>query len=77
VFTLVEVTLDLEGNPNPPVTSTVVSAVREFTSEPLLRFTMPPVVLLYDYPGVRTITMTEGWQANFVPVFKGGGGRKR
>jgi len=28
------------------------------------------VTVLYDVPGVRTITMTEGWQANFVPAIR-------
>jgi hypothetical protein len=70
VFTFTDFTLDANGNPNPPVISTVLSPVPEFTSDPRLRFTMAPVTVLYDVPGVRTITMTEGWQANFVPAIR-------
>jgi len=69
VFTFIETTLDSSGDPQ-SVTNTVLSPVPEFTSDPRLRFTMAPVSVLYDVPGVRTITMTEGWQANFVPVIR-------
>ena len=29
---------------------------------------MQPVVVIYDIPGVRTLTKSSGWQANFVPI---------
>jgi hypothetical protein len=77
VFNFTEITIDPQGNTNPPIISTVVSPVPEFTSDPRLSFTMQPVEVIFDVPGVRTITMSKGWQANFVPAIRGGGPRRR
>lgn len=67
VFTFTEVILDESGNAN-TITNMVVSPVPNYTRNPVLRFTMQPVEVLYDVPGVGTITEGEGWQANFVPA---------
>ena len=66
VFTFTEITVDAFGNTN-TISSTVLSPVPKYTRDPLLRFTLPPVEVIYDDPGVRTITVSVGWQANFVP----------
>jgi hypothetical protein len=29
---------------------------------------MQPLVVIYDVPGVRTITVSKGWQASFEPI---------
>ncbi len=68
VFTFTEVTFDGSGEPLPPTTNTVLSPVWSYTYSSTLDFTMQPVVVIYDYPGVRTITQGFGWQANFEPV---------
>ena len=68
VFTFTEITLDQNGNPNPPVVSVVFSPVPIFTNEASLDFVMQPVVVIYDVPGVSTVTRGSGWQANFVPI---------
>ena len=68
VFAFTEVTLDPYENPNPPVSSVVFSPVPIYTNQASLDFVMQPVVVIYDVPGVRTVTRGAGWQANFVPV---------
>ena len=65
VFTFSEITLNNQGEPGPPVTSTVLSPVPTFTYESALVFTMPPETLIYNVSGVRTITRSLGWRANF------------
>jgi len=67
VFTSTEVIRDAYGNPLPPVVSIVVSPVPNYTYEASLSFVMQPVVVIYDAPGVRTVTKGAGWQANFEP----------
>jgi hypothetical protein len=68
VFTFIEFTYDSNGDPNPPVVSTVLSLVPGYTYQPALEFTMQSVMVIYDQPGLRTITQSSGWQVNFVPV---------
>jgi len=65
-FDYVSVTLDVHGNPSPPVTSTVLSPIPSLDKNPVLNFTMPPEDLLFDSPGVETITKRLGWEAVFV-----------
>ncbi len=68
VFTFTEFVFDpISGNTN-TVVSTVASPVPAYTSQPSLDFTMQPVDVIYDVPGVRTTTKSSGWQANFDPV---------
>jgi Divergent InlB B-repeat domain len=68
VFTTTEVVLDAYGNPLPPVVSIVAALIPAFTYEASLSFVMQPVTVIYDVPGVRTVTKGSGWQANFEPV---------
>jgi hypothetical protein len=68
VFTFMEFTYDSNGDPNPPMVSTVLSLVPSYTYQPALEFTMQPVTVIYDLPGIRSITQSNGWQVNFVPV---------
>ena len=72
VFTFTEFTLDPSGNPNPPIYSTVLSSVPTNIRNPILGFEMEPINVLYDVPGVRIITQSFGWEANFVPRKKRG-----
>jgi hypothetical protein len=72
VFTITEVYFDGSGNAH-TTTTTDVSPVGVYTKTRLLRFTMRPVEVFMDEPGVLTITESVGWQANFVPVRKGAG----
>jgi hypothetical protein len=68
VFVFTQITLDAQGNPNPPITSTVASPVPQYTYDPDLEFTMQPEMSILNNPGVETITEDSGWQANFTPV---------
>jgi hypothetical protein len=68
VFDSTTITLDSNGDPNPPVVSITASPVPVFTLQPDLEFTMQPQVVLFDIPGVRTVTRGQGWQVDFVPV---------
>jgi len=68
VFTFAEFVIDTNGNTLPPVFSTVAAPVATFTYEASLSFVMQPVTVIYDVPGVRTVTEGSGWQANFEPV---------
>jgi hypothetical protein len=65
VFTISEIHLDESGNPT-TITSTVVSPTPDVITDPVLIFTMEPQVVILNVPGVRQITETIGWQANFV-----------
>lgn len=67
IFTFTEFTLDAEGNPNPPISSTVLSPEPIYSEEPVLDFTMQPLTVILDTPA-RTVTESFGWQANFVPA---------
>jgi hypothetical protein len=69
VFTFTEVLRDPSGATN-IVSSTVASPLPQFTSDAVLKFTMQPVEVLFDRPGVMTVTLAKGWQANFVPARK-------
>jgi hypothetical protein len=69
VFTFYEVSTDPSGH-SVTNTSTVVSLVPSFARNPMLQFTMQPEYVLVDIPGVRTITRSSGWQANFVVATK-------
>jgi hypothetical protein len=67
VFTFTTFTIDLQGNTN-MVVSVVPSLLPTYTNQPSLDFVMQPVVVIFDSPGVRTITRSSGWQANFDPI---------
>lgn len=67
VFTFTEFIINPSGDTN-FVVSVTASPVPEYTSQPMLEFTMQPVAVIYDNPGVRTITEGTGWQANFVTI---------
>jgi hypothetical protein len=67
VFTFTNFVVDANGNTNAAV-SVVPSPIPTFTSQPSLNFTMEPVEVVYDNPGVLTVTRSTGWQANFDPV---------
>ena len=67
VFDFSQITFNADGSTNPPVLSTVVSLVPNFTEQPLLEFIMQPESVIYDSAAVN-ITESIGWQANFVPV---------
>jgi hypothetical protein len=67
VFTFTTYVTDTNGNTSPVVTMTV-SPLPAFTNQPSLHFVMQPVVVIYDNPGVSTITKSSGWQANFDPI---------
>lgn len=68
-FVFVEYTLDAEGQPLPPITSTVVSPIMGiYSDQPILDFTLMPEDVLYNVPGVAEITQDSGWQADFVAI---------
>jgi hypothetical protein len=68
VFTTTAFTIDpTTGNTN-TVVSTLVSVVPAYTNQASLDFVMQPVVVIADTPGVRTITKSSGWRANFSPI---------
>lgn len=52
------------------ITNTVLSPVpiNDQLKTRALRFTAGQPDVIFDDPGVRTITQIEGWQANFVPA---------
>lgn len=66
VFTDTEVIYDSNGVPLPPRISVTISPIPKQIPRPSLRFTMQPVEVIVDIPGVRTLTRGEGWQATFV-----------
>ena len=70
VFTFTEITRGPDSSFNPPIESSVASPVPEYFGRPELEFTMQPVTVIFDDPGVRSVTESSGWQANFVPVEK-------
>ena len=67
VFVFAEVVMDSSGNLSTN-TSIVPSIIPDFTETPSLTFTMQPAQVIFDDPGVLTITQSRGWQANFEPV---------
>ena len=69
VFTTWQVTVDGNGDTNPPVISTIVSINPGLSSaQPQLEFILQSPDEIYDNPGVSTITESVGWQADFTPV---------
>lgn len=64
VFTFRERVVNPDGS-SATVTNTVASPIARFSSQPALRFTMQPVQVIFNDPGVRVITRSLGWQANF------------
>lgn len=48
--------------------STVTSLLPESSEASTLNFTMQAPQVVFDGPGVRTVTESSGWQANFAPV---------
>ena len=68
VFIFTQITSDAQGNPNPPIISTVASPVPEYTYDPDLQFTMQPEMTIFNNPGVETIMQDSGWQANFEAI---------
>lgn len=67
VFLFELITLDAQGNPA-VITSSVYSPGPIYSDQPVLDFTMQPAVLVFDVPGVRSVTEYDGWQANFTPT---------
>jgi hypothetical protein len=67
VFAFMEVLTDVSGSLQTN-TSIVVSPVPIYTVTSSLIFTMQTAQLILDIPGVREITESHGWQANFAPV---------
>lgn len=69
IVTIAESTIDVSGATNTTY-STIRSPSPERHTQKLLNFTQQPVDVLFTVPGVRTITRTTGWQANFEPTRK-------
>jgi hypothetical protein len=67
VFTLTSYIVDIGGGVSTNM-SVTASPVPEYINTPSLSFTMQPEDLIYNNPGVSTITEGRGWQANFEPV---------
>jgi len=67
VFTFTSFIVDVGGGVSTNV-SVIASPVPEYINTPSLSFTMQPEILVYDNPGVSTLTEGRGWQANFEPV---------
>ena len=67
VFTFTSYIVDA-GGPVSTNISVVSSPVAQITYTSSLSFAMQPENLIYDNPGVTTITEGSGWQANFEPV---------
>ena len=67
VFTFTSYVLDAGGGVSTNI-SVNASPVPQYINTPSLSFTMEPVEVLFDNPGVMTLTRDSGWQANFEPV---------
>jgi hypothetical protein len=67
-FTITQVVLNGEGNPEPPIISMNVVPVPGLIRQPTLRFQVQAPMVLFDERGVETITESTGWQANFVSI---------
>lgn len=69
VFTFTQMQVDSSGNPLPPLISIVPSPVPDYSYQPVLEFTMQPVVLLTppNNPD-NIITDGIGYQVNFIAV---------
>lgn len=68
VFSFTEVTLGADGNPATTNYSVVASPVPRPVNHHILDREVLPLTVLYDVPGVRVITQSLGWQANFEPI---------
>jgi hypothetical protein len=68
VFFFEETTLNSQMQPNPEVTSEVVSPTPREILSPVLEFRLSRLNIIYDFPGVRTISQGSGWQADFEPL---------
>lgn len=66
-FTIVDYSTDGSAT-----TNTVLSPAFGSIKSRVLRFTVQPPEVIFDDPGVRTITMSLAWQANFVRANKSG-----
>jgi len=51
-----------------PVSTVTPSPVPEYTYTPTLMFNMQASQEIFNDPGIRTITQSFGWKANFAPV---------
>lgn len=71
VFTFTEYTLDGAGQLEER-TFTVTTPEDQYFKDRALHFTMQPEEVLFDVPNVREVTMSQGWQADFVPAPKEG-----
>jgi len=67
VFSFTQYTLGPDGNTNTIIGETP-SPGSVYSSQPVLDFTMQPLTVLYNVPGVRTVTQSIGWQADFLPT---------
>jgi hypothetical protein len=67
VFTFTSYIVDAGGTVSTNI-SVISSPVAQFIYTSSLSFTMQPENLIYDNPGVSTLTEGGGWQANFEPV---------
>jgi hypothetical protein len=67
VFIFTEVTVDEAGQPVSD-TSTVWSPIPEYQRSSFLEFTEQLDDVIFDSPGVETITQGQGWIANFAPI---------
>jgi len=65
-FTFTEYVSDSTGVTRTNVTVTY-SPVAGVNTHLRLQFTVEPPVVIYDAPGVRTVTEQPAWQANFEP----------
>ena len=71
VFTFTQTNYDESGQPiYPLIVSTALSPVPEYTRSPLLKFTMQQPVEMTGNGANPSVTLSEGWQANFVPVIR-------
>ena len=67
VFTSTSYATDTNGNKIPVVSTTVLPSP-VFTNQPSLDFIARPVSVIFNTPGIRTVTRSSGWQVNFQPV---------
>lgn len=67
VFTFTSYIVDVGGGVSTNI-SVIASPVPQYINTPSLSFTMQPENLIYDNPGLRTITEGSGWQVNFEVV---------
>lgn len=66
VFTDTEVIYDTNNNPLPPLVSVAISPNPEQIQHRSLKFKTQPAQVIVDIPGIRTLTVSTGWQATFV-----------